>query len=455
MVMRFSPKSFAGIFTAFLFWVYPCISYPAESVKTDELENRLTEGCSLSDLVTYGYRANPSVQAARESWKATVERYRMTTSYPDPQLLFTYFPEPIETRLGPQDWNVTLSQAIPFPGKLSKAGEVVEGDIQIARLELDKTLRDIIVKIRESYHELLYIKNAQKIAALNREILEHLRKVGETAYAQDRALMLDVLKGQSQLAQLQYDVLLLEELEQTEKAQMNSLLNRPPDAPLRLLDGEPLPPLAYKLEEIYQLSVQYQEEIQIAESQINKARARAGLAKYEYLPEFKLGLFYAGIGKPNVAVQPQDAGRDAVGVQFGVSIPLWFGRNASRVDEARAEAQKALSLKTAQINNSHAQIRNLYFRLKNAERLMVLYRDELLPQASQSMEIAETWFRERQGSFSDFLETEATYYNFQLALARAKADYGKYLALSERVCGRSLTERSSDNGGKASGEGTK
>jgi outer membrane protein TolC len=86
---------------------------------------------------------------------------------------------------------------------------------------------------------------------------------------------------------------------------------------------------------------------------------------------------------------------------------------------------------------------------------MVLYRDELLPQASQSMEIAETWFRERQGSFSDFLETEATYYNFQLALARAKADYGKYLALSERVCGRSLTARSSDNGGKASGEGTK
>jgi outer membrane protein TolC len=267
--------------------------------------------------------------------------------------------------------------------------------------------------------------------------------------------MLDVLKGPSQLAQLQYDALLLEELEQTEKAQMNSLLNRPPDAPLKLLDGEPLPRLAYKLEEIYQLAVQYQEEIRIAESQINKARARAGLAKYEYLPEFRLGLFYAGIGKPDMAVQPQDAGRDAVGVQFGISIPLWFGKNASRVDEARAEAQKALSQRTAQVNNSHAQIRNLYFRLKNAERLIALYRDELLPQASQSMEIAETWFREKQGSFSDFLETEATYYNFQLALARARADYGKYLALTERICGRSLTERAPNNGGKAAEEGTK
>jgi outer membrane protein TolC len=236
---------------------------------------------------------------------------------------------------------------------------------------------------------------------------------------------------------------------------MNALLNRAPDTPIKLLDGESLPPLAYTLEEIYHLVVQYQEEVQIAESQINKARARSGLAKYEYLPEFRLGLFYAGIGKPDVAMQPQDAGRDAVGVQFGISIPLWFGRNSSRVDEARAEAQRALSLKTAQVNNSHAQVRNLYFRLKNAERLIVLYRDQLLPQASQSMEIAETWFRERQGSFSDFLETEATYYNFQLSLARAKADYGKYLALTERLCGRSLTERSPETGEKTPGEGTK
>jgi cobalt-zinc-cadmium efflux system outer membrane protein len=54
--------------------------------------------------------------------------------------------------------------------------------------------------------------------------------------------------------------------------------------------------------------------------------------------------------------------------------------------------------------------------------------------------VAETWFREKQGSFSDFVETQSIYYNFQLSLARAKADYGKYLARLERLVGRSLTE---------------
>ncbi len=437
------------------FWGLTSLGWSAEPDGLEQLEKKLSEGASLSDLITYAYRVNPSVKAAREGWKAVIERHRVVTAYPDPQLMATYFPEPIETRLGPQDWNVTLSQGIPFPGKLSKAGELVEADIQMARLELDKTLRDVIVNIRQSYYELLYIRYAKKAVALNRDLLDHLRKVGETAYAQDRATFLDVLKSQSQVAQLQYDRVLLEELEQTEKVQLNSLLDRPPGAQIKLLDGEILPPVVYKLDEIYGLASQYQEEIQMVETQINKARARIGLAKYEYLPEFKLGLFYAGIGKPDMPVQPRDAGRDAIGVQFGISIPLWFGKNAGRLEEARAEAQKAQFMKITQIKNTNAQIRNLYFRLQNSERLVRLYRDQLLPQASQSMEIVETWFREKQGSFSDFVETQAVFYNFQLALARAKADYGKYLALLERVCGRGLTGSSPDQKGNKTEEGGK
>jgi outer membrane protein, heavy metal efflux system len=241
---------------------------------------------------------------------------------------------------------------------------------------------------------------------------------------------------------------LLEDLEQTEKAQLNALLNRPPGAEIKLLSEEPIPAVAYKLEELYALARKYQEEIRLAEIQINKARVRVGLAKYEYLPSFRVGLSYAK-GNPDM-VPPEF--RDSVGVQFGLSLPLWFDKNAGRLQEARAEEQKAQSLKTAQINQANATLRNLYFRLKNSERLILLYRDQLLPQASRAMEIAETWFREKQGSFSDFVETEAVYYNFQLSLARAKADYGKYLAQLERVCGLSLIRKMDDGSEKGAEE---
>ena len=413
----------------------PGIALAAEEATFGTLEKKMIEGASVGDLVAYAYKANPSVQSAREAWKGIIGRYRVETAYPDPEAGATYYPKPLMA-----EYEMMISQSIPFPGKLSKAGEVVEAEIQMARLELDKALRDVVVSIRESYYELFYIKEARKIVALNRDLLEHLRKVGETTYAQGRTTFFDVVKAQSQLAQLQYDAVLLEDLEQTEKAQLNSLLNRPPGSEIKLLNGEPLPSVVYKIEEIYGLAHKYQEEIRQAETQINKARARIGLAKYEYLPMFRVGLSYAR-GNPEM-VLPKFI--DSVGVQFGLSIPLWLNKNAGRLEEAKAEEQKALFLKEAQIKQTNATIRNLYFRLQNSERLVRLYRDQLLPQAARAMEIAETWFREKQSSFTDFIETEAVYYNFQLSLARAKADYGKYLAQMERQSGISLTRRAED-----------
>jgi outer membrane protein TolC len=90
-------------------------------------------------------------------------------------------------------------------------------------------------------------------------------------------------------------------------------------------------------------------------------------------------------------------------------------------------------------------IRETFFRLKNADRLITLYRDQLLPQATKAMETAEVWNREGQGSLTDFVETEAVWYNFQLALARSRADYGKYLAKLEGIVGISLTRKPEDN----------
>ena len=81
--------------------------------------------------------------------------------------------------------------------------------------------------------------------------------------------------------------------------------------------------------------------------------------------------------------------------------------------------------------------------------LVTLYRDDLLPQAMNAMEIAETWYREGQASFSDFVETQAVYYNFQLALARANADYGKVLASLEQVVGQTITMRPPEDKKKA------
>lgn len=412
----------------------------------EEISSKLEQATTLSDLISYAYRENPSIVEARESWKVVVENYRLTTGYPDPELKFTYFHNPIETRLGPQDWTASLNQKIPFPGKLSQAGKVVEAEARVAHIKLDRTVKAVVASVRESFYELLYIRKAKKVVEQNLRLLEHLRKAGETAYAQDRAALMDMVKAQSQLGQIRYDGILLEELELTEKTRMNGFLNREPDARIgRLVDGG-FQRVVFSLKGLYRLAEANQEEIRMARALVERADARAELARYENLPDFNLGVFYSGIGEPDVPYKPSGSGRDSVGFQVGVSIPLWFEKNRGRVARAQAEIRKTQAAKEVSINEIRTKVHNLFFRLRNARRLIELYRDDLLPQTVRAMEIAETWYREGESSFSDFVETQAVYYNFQLSLARARADYGKYLARLEQLVGQTITKNGGGSG---------
>jgi cobalt-zinc-cadmium efflux system outer membrane protein len=433
-----------GIISLILILNMLILASPLRAESANEFEEEVfilpTETVTIGDLVQYAYQNNPSITEAREDWKASIEEYRVAEGYPDPQLKFSYFIEPIETRLGPQDWNATLSQKIPFPGRLTRAGEVAMADAEISRLQFDKAIRDVIVAIRESYFELYYIRNAKTIVDKNVELLDHMRKISETEYGQDKAILLDVVKAQSQVGQLKYDALLLDELENTEITNLNGLLNRLPDDPIGIFVVKEYTPILFPLNEIYKMAEVYQQEIQMAVVNIKKAEANASLARYKNYPDFNLGVFYAGIGDPDVANPPSDSGRDALGIQAGISIPLWVGKNKSRVNKALAQKRKAKATKTRRVNETQTKIRANYFRLNNANRLIKLYRDELIPQAARSIELAETWFQEGESSFSDFIEAQSVWYNFQLTFVRAKADYGKYLARMERLVGRSLTE---------------
>ena len=411
-------------------------SSPSPEVVKDDLANKV----SAADLVSYAYQNNPSILSARNAWKATVESYRVSSGYPDPQLSVTYFPEPIETRLGPQDWNASLSQIIPFPGKLSRLGEIVGIDAKIEKIRLDKTIRDVTVAVKESYYELLYIREARKVVSQNNALLNHLRKVAETAYGDGHSKLIDVIKAQAQSGQLQYDALLLEDLELTEITRLNGILNRFPEAPLGELIVENVKPVMFTLNRMYELAKVNREEIRIADAKIDKAAKKISLATFQNMPDFKLGVSYSAIGNPDVRTPPPDAGRDAIGIQAGISIPLWFGKNSSRKSLEKARKQQAIASRDTVLNDTFTKIRSIYFRVENADRIMRLYRDNLLPQAARSLEVAESWFKEKQTSFSDFVEAQSVWYNFQLAHIRARADYGKYLARLEKAVGISLTK---------------
>lgn len=405
---------------------------PTRMPANDEL---FVQTAGIEELIAAARDRNPSIAAARAAWKASIEDVRIHGALPDPQLALTWFPAPIETRLGPQEWTAMLSQQIPFPGKLIAKQDIAAMGAAMAQLKTDQIYREVVADVKASFYELAYIRKAREIAEKNLEILARFQAIAENAYAQDRTIFADVVKAQAQAGQIRYDLLLLEDLEETQITVLNGLLNREPRAPIGPLSGGMAFPALPSLDRLFQAAENSREIIAMARQAIRQAERENDLARYSSYPDLRLGITWSGIGNPNLSAPPPDAGDDALGIQFGITLPLWSGKNRGRFLKTQSLIQEKKTEKEKVINQTRTRIRTLVHKTRNAFRQAALYEKDLLPQALRALEVSETWFREGEGSFSDVLESQSAVYNFQLSLARARSDIGKTMAQLERLAG--------------------
>ena len=428
------------------FWALLSIESKAESEgampSTETLPESITaalaDGIDLPSLVRLAVERNPKLKAARAKWRATIEKYPQVTALADPMLMYSYFIRSVETRVGPQRHRLGFSQALPYPGTLDAAGRVTLKQIEIEQVKYEQAVRDLIVDLKLSYHELAYLQRARQITEQNQQLLDHILKIANTRYASNEATLNDVLKAQSQLAQLSYDLILLRELEEVERANISALISVPAKTPL----GPPAP-VAYAAHEIPISDLETKvltgrQELQIADLMIQKADEAVALAKLKTKPRFKLDLMTVETGE---ALMPdaRGSGKNPISIGVGISIPWSSSKNRSRIQEAELNRAAAIESKLSMEDLTLANLRKLYFRLENARRLVDLYEDSLIPQAESAIEVAETWHQEGTKSIAGFLETQSVWLNFNLARLRAITDYQQSLARLERLIGGSIS----------------
>ncbi len=395
-------------------------------------------GKNLSELIEEAFKSNPEIQAAKAQWAKTIEKHPQETSLDDPMLNFSYFLENVETRVGPQEYKVGIIQKFPFPGTLRQKGRVVEKEIEIARLEYERTVRDIIVELKQAVYELQYLDGALEITQENKKLLNEILSYAEAQYSNQSSGLNDVFRAESQLAQLDYDLITLRELRAVQQSVINSLLNRPADMPIQPIAASIPQQTTMDIEQLDRLVHEQNQEILMSKYGVERADESIKLARKKNLPTFSIGANYVETGEALNPLTP-DSGQDPIVVGGSISIPLWFGKNKARIRYAEQGKESAVQKKESVSNRIEVNLRKAYFRMQNAKRLVILYRDHLIPQAQHSMQIAEEWNRTRQGSVSEVLEVQSVWLNFNLAWLRARIDYAQNLTQLERMVGGSLS----------------
>jgi outer membrane protein TolC len=394
---------------------------------------------SLEEVVQYAIENNPGIRAALFEWEGAKQRITSQSWYENPTI--TYTPDTgamSETRAGPQANGVEVSQAIPFPGKLTLRGRVEEARSEATYQVLEATIQEISRQVRARYADYYFAKRALVINDETTALTRQFADISQAKYRVGTAAQQDVILAQEQLSRLVAERVVFEGDAETAIGALNALLDRPPRAPLGAPADLAAEPLAIPLERFVEVAERVRPELRSQDRVVDASQHSLRLARMGYLPDLKVGAEWIEVeGGTNPTFR--NDGNDIWTVKLGLSIPLWLNRIGAEVNEAQFRMRREQSRRRDLTNQVFDQVQRQYERVRVAARNEEIYRATLIPQTTERIAAARAGYQTGEVDFLTLIDSLRSLEEVQLMRDRAVRDYQQAVADLERAVGQPLS----------------
>jgi outer membrane protein TolC len=376
---------------------------------------------------------NPTLIALRRQFEAARLRPAQARFLTAPTFEAQIWQWPIRSLAPAQPTMImfTAGQDIPGRGKRRARAAVLEKEADVAESEIAVRARDVVDEVKRIYADLFLARTHIDIHLASVDLLRQFADISEAKYTTGRISQQDVLKAVVELSKLHDDLVIMDERAQIAEAQLNTLLDRPPDAPIGAV-GAPhervvLPASA----ELQRMALERQPELRHALLQRERAEAALTAARTEYKPDFFVGGGYF--------LMPRD--RDSWTASVGITWPNapWSrGRLDARVAEAGADIEAARARERAVENAIRYAVQEAYVRVQSAARRAALLRTSIVPQSEQTLEVSRVAYQADRVDFLALIDNQRVLLDVQLAYYRAVSDLEQAIADLERAVGTDL-----------------
>jgi len=387
----------------------------------------------LSDLLAEARQESPEILAARARVQAAKARLPLATSLPDPmgmvELDNAGFKQYTVGRDMGSQVMYSVTQDIPFPGKLIAQRHAAGREADRSSAELKAVEWDVLTRLKTAYYDLGFVYESLDILDENRNLLDQFAKTAEVKYKTGSGIQADVLKAQVELAKVEEKRIGLEQRKTALEAQIRSLLAKPSDESL----GRPeniTPSFDKSYGMVESLALRNNPDLLAQNKGLESSRAQVAAAKYGYLPDLSLTAGYGYRGQLDPMVK--------AGV--GINIPLWaIGKQRNAVKEAQSNLGEAKYSQEAMKQNVLARIGEGYSAVTKAQRLADLYGKTIVPQADAALQSAFTSYKVGKMDFLDLLTDFTTLLDYQLQAREQETELAKAIASLEQVTGVDLS----------------
>lgn len=400
------------------------------------------EVVTLDSLVAEALENNPELRAARARWEASQKRPKQEGTLPDPMIGVDWQNVTFDSITLEEDPNsmlrFSISQEIPFPGKLSLKEKIASIEADAEGKSYRASERKVAADLKSAYYDWQLTLKAIEITQKNKSLLEKFTEIAKIRYEVGKAAQQDMITAGVETSKFLEQIEVLELRREIIEARINSIMGRPTDSQLGKPEEPVKVPLPFSTEQAGVLAEKNSPALAMKESLVSSGQESLALARKELYPDFVVGL------SPGIMGGMDGKGMDGVWeVSLGLKVPLYFWRKQSLgVEEA------ALNLKGAEeeYKNTNREVqfsvKESYLTARTSEKLMDLYEKGIIPQSRLALESATSGYQTGSVDFSVLLDSLMTVFSFELEYERNLAEYLKALARIEEYTGVEIADAS-------------
>jgi outer membrane protein, heavy metal efflux system len=377
---------------------------------------------------------NPMLIALRKQFEVARMRPAQERFLMPPTFEAQIWAWPINT-LNPANTDMymfTAGQDLPGRGKRRARAAVLEKEAEVAESEIGVRAREVVDAVKRVYAELFLARRHIDIHLQTLDLLRQFADIAEAKYATGRISQQDVLKAVVELSTLHDDLVLMDQRARLAEARLNTLLDRPPDAPIGPVGAPHERMVLPASSELQRIAVERHPELRAATVERERADAALAAVRTEYKPDFFVGGGYS--------LMPRD--RDSWTASIGVTWPgaPWArGRLDARVAEATAEIDAANARQRVVENAIRLAVQDAYVRVQSAAQRAALLRTSIVPQSEQALEVSRVAYQTDRVDFLALIDNQRVLLDVQLSYHEALSDLEQALADLERAVGIELT----------------
>jgi outer membrane protein TolC len=365
--------------------------------------------------------------------EALAHQVPVAASLPDPMLSVTALPEPVQTAAGQQELIMAANQKLYWFGKRGTRANVARARTNVARAQLATVKLATIAKVKRAYYELYFIQQTISVTRADQSLLVEIREVANTRYKTGMASQQDVLRADLEISNVEAELVRLRQQLESGQARLARLLHIGPRtqvAALNQLADEQAP---RDLEWLQHLAVTSQPELHAKLAAVRRDRGAVNLARLDDKPDVTLGLSWIDVA--DAGISPVTNGRDSFLLSAGVNLPIYRKRLNASICSAKAQVVSTIREYVSLRDGTLEEVADLFAQARSQEDLLILFREDILPKARQTLEVSNQAYHVGEVDFLQLIDNWRLLLHYEIKYRRLEASLRQTLAELERVVG--------------------